>query len=149
LDFSKSLIPKIKRANTVSVEVLENRPVANLLLNHPNFKVAPATAPTKSTSAKTERSKKPKRLPNGVTWDPVNPHPPKDLDPERWLPMKQRSYYVPPPVETNSGKSKAAKRKKKLAKEREQLSTQGAAEPTKSSGGASGGGGKSKKKGKK
>jgi len=149
LDFSKSLVPKIKRTSSISVEALESRPIAPLLFNHPSFKAAPSdTAPNKPNSVKIESPKKPKRLPKGITWDPINSQPPKELDLERWSPMKHRSYYVPP-VEITSSKSKAAKRRKKLVKEREQLSTQGAAETSKTSGGISGSGGRTKKKGKK
>ncbi|KAH8919024.1 hypothetical protein BT69DRAFT_1300498 [Atractiella rhizophila] len=91
-------------------EVLENRPVL------PPAKTRAPIVPKKKAKAKKEE---------------VKGKDGKELDPERWIPLKMRSYYVPP---TGVGK-------RKKEKEKEKLLTQGAAEGV----GNAAGGGKKKK----
>lgn len=107
------------------VSTLESTALAPLVASHQAFK--PRGAKTAALAAPTSRkakAKKPKPL------DPDRPLP----DPERWLPKRQRTGYVPPRTKLQVKKDKA----------RQKLATQGSSGPSASTPASTGGGGKRK-----
>lgn len=130
-----SNVPSALASSTVApLEKLEVTPVAHLIHSYPLYKTTASTAKAKAVKASVTTA----------VADPKNKE--KLLDPDRWLPKRERPGF---------SEEIARKREQERGKKKQQLMTQGAAESTPakaSSGGGgtgSGGGGAKKKKGKK
>ncbi|KAK8254089.1 hypothetical protein IWZ00DRAFT_218870 [Phyllosticta capitalensis] len=125
------LTPISRLVADVDVDALESAGIAT-----PPFQLQ-AAAKRPPPKEKEEPAKKKKLRPSKI---PKDFDPDKKMDPERWLPMKDRSYYRP---------------KGKKGKKRDAGLTQGGfveepkANQAQTSGGGGGGQGKKKKKGKK
>ena len=119
----------------LSVDALEETPIAAILASHPKFKRKPAkravasdAAPsTENTSlpkkaVKAKAKKAPGKLPSAVAVLPPDQRPAPD--PERWLPKRERRGYA----EAMAVKEKEKeKRRLKARKKLEAVMTQGSA----------------------
>ena len=146
-DMLSALTPIPRLINSVDVDALEARGI-----QRPMTATATAIA-TSSKKRKVEddlpkKAKKIRKSKIPKNYDPKNP--PK-LDPERWLPLKERSYWKPKKKRGRGGAAQGATQGGLVVEEREKgrspdpRQTSGA---TSGSGGGGGGAAKKKKKGK-
>jgi signal recognition particle subunit SRP72 len=124
---------------------LESAPVASLVASHPVLRpVAPAVsapASTPSTAENKRQKRKRGRLPAHIAEVPADKRP--ALDPERWLPKRERSTWQDMRAEREKNRLSGKQRRDK-----ERLLTQGAPgmERDDSGGGSQNGGGRTRKR---
>lgn len=143
LDFLSSVSSLVASSSTLpSIETLESTPIGFLIHSHAEYQPSPRVLfKSRATPQQSLKSVKvPKKLPKN--YDPT-----KVLDPDRWIPKRERPGFAEEIV-----RKREMERGRKKGKEREKLMMQGGAEvpvavasPAKS-GGA---GANKKKKGKK
>lgn len=141
LDFLSAVPSTLASSSVPSLETLESTPVAPLIQSS-IYKSAPLVASTLASTSKAP-AKKASAAKAGAKGKPA-----KELDPDRWLPKRERAGFADEIVRRRE--QERGRKKQQQAS----LLTQGAAEsvvpPPKATGGGGGGGaGGKKKKGKK
>ena len=149
-DLLSDLTPIPRLTATINVDELEAkgipRPATALAPEAP-----PASKKRKNEDEQPKKAKKLRKTKIPKNYDPKNP--PK-LDPERWLPMKERSYWKPKKKRGKGGGAQGATQGGLVVEEKEKGKLPDAkpdtrpASGTGGSGGGAGGAGKKKKKGK-
>ncbi|KAL9080656.1 MAG: hypothetical protein Q9157_000632 [Trypethelium eluteriae] len=142
-DILSNLTPIPQLTATVDVDALEFKGIprpetSSVTANASTLKKRKIEEPRPHEEKKLRKSKVPK------DYDPA--HPPK-LDPERWLPMKERSYWKPKKKRGKGGGAAQGATQGGLAVEEKDKGRTQDAKPAVGSGGG-GGGAKKKKKGK-